>query len=80
METRKEMSSWAVNLWNQTIPPGTDVILTDDFGEEHKTKTRSPAHQLGCGTPVVQVEGRSGGYLLWRIRPVTSVAAKKDDQ
>jgi hypothetical protein len=66
----KEAGEHAVSVWNASYPPGTDVILTDDLQEEHKTKTRSPAWLLGHGDPVVSVEGRTGGYLLYRIRPV----------
>ncbi len=64
----KEAAAWAVAVWNSTVPVGTDVVLTDDFGEEEQTKTRSPAWLLGHGQPSVMVEGRSGGYLLYRIR------------
>ena len=56
--------------FNLLYDVGTEVILTDDFGKEHRTKTRSPAWDLGDGTPVVSVEGRTGGYALERIRPV----------
>jgi hypothetical protein len=64
-------STRSVEHWNQQNPPGTPVVLVDDFGERHETKTRSPAWVLGGHTPVVMVEGRSGGYLLDRITPVT---------
>jgi len=60
-----------VDAWNASNPSGTDVILTDDFGKEEKTKTRSEAWVLGGHTSVVMVNGRTGGYLLDRIRPVT---------
>lgn len=65
----KEAGTWAVDVWNANYPEGTDVILTDDLGEEHKTKTRSAAWTLGHGEAMVMVEGRTGGYLLYRIRP-----------
>lgn len=54
--------------WNERCPIGTEVLLTDDLGEEHRTRTRSAAW-AACGQPLVLVEGRTGGYLLDRIRP-----------
>jgi hypothetical protein len=57
-----------VERWNSHYPPGTEVLLTNDFGEVEKTKTRSEAWLLDSGHPVVKVEGRTGGYLLERIR------------
>jgi len=64
-----KLATLAVVLWNKSCPSGTEVILTDDFGKEHHTKTRSEAWLAG-EMPVVMVEGRTGGYLLTRIRPV----------
>ena len=60
-----------VNDFNEWYPVGTAVILTDDFGKEHHTSTRSIAWEL-CGTPVVSVLGRSGGYDLDRIKVLES--------
>ncbi len=59
-----------VERWNFYYISGTDVQLTNDDGQIEETKTRSRAWLLGSGTPVVKVEGRSGGYLLDRVRPV----------
>jgi hypothetical protein len=59
--------------WNERYPPGTAVDLTDDLGVVHRTRTRSEAWCLGHGEPVVAVEGRSGSYLLERIKPVEVV-------
>ena len=58
-----------VQEWNELYPPGTSVLLTNDDGHIEETKTRSIGWLLGSGTPVVSVEGRTGGYLLKRIRP-----------
>ncbi len=58
--------------FNNRIPSGSMVILTDDFGQEHVTKTRSEAWELGHGAAVVMVEGRSGGYDCNRIKKVYS--------
>lgn len=55
--------------WNEKYPAGTEVMLLDDAGLTHVTKTRSSAWDLGYGPPVVLVEGRSGGYDLSRIKP-----------
>lgn len=54
--------------FNELYPVGISVILTDDFGNEHETSTRSEAWELGHGDSVVSVVGRSGGYDLDRIR------------
>lgn len=58
-----------VKAWNDLYPVGTAVILVDDFGDLEHTVTRTPAGCLGCGEPMVGVEGRSGGYMLSRIIP-----------
>lgn len=58
-----------ISNWNNKYPPGTPVILTDDFGNTHETITRSIAWEI-CGHASVKVDGRAGGYLLDRIKPV----------
>ena len=60
----------AVQEWNELYPPGTKVHLTNDDGEVEETETRSIAWLLGSGHPVVSVNGRAGGYLLERIKPI----------
>lgn len=55
--------------WNEFYQPGQPVIYTDDFGEEHQTNTRSVAWEV-CGTAVVSLEGKSGGYDLDRVKPM----------
>jgi len=64
-----EYGKWAVRIWNQTMLVGAEVTLIDDFGNKHETKTRSEAWLALDGSPLVMVEGRTGGYLLWRIWP-----------
>ena len=59
-----------VETWNFFYPSGTAVELTNDDGKTERTFTRSEAWYLGSGTAVVKVNGRAGGYLLSRIRPV----------
>ena len=57
--------------WNAAHPPGTPVVLTDNLGREHATRTRSIAWVV-CDHVSVIVDGRTGGYLLDRIRPDTT--------
>ena len=54
--------------WNKKYPIGTEVILTDDLGQKHQTKTTSAADLLGGHTPVIWTEYRPC-YLLTRIQP-----------
>ena len=61
-----------VSEFNAAFTLGDDVIYTDDFGVEHKTKTRSQAWALGHGDAVVMIEGRSGGFDVERIKKVGS--------
>lgn len=56
------------DAWNKEYPPGTEVILTDDLGDEHLTRTRSVAQMLGGHTPVVWTELKPC-YLLSRLEP-----------
>lgn len=51
----------------QELAEGSEVLLLDDHGELHETRTRSRPWKLGDGTLVVLVEGRTGGYDLERI-------------
>lgn len=56
--------------WNAIHPVGTPVIwypYRDSFADARHTKTRSEAWELGGGTAVVLVEGRTGGKPLWSI-------------
>lgn len=61
-----------VAAWNHNVQPGSPVNLIDDMGDTCETKTRSEAWTLGDGTPVVSVDGRTGGFLLERIIPMRS--------
>lgn len=70
-ETRLKRSRVQVAKWNAAHPVGTEVILTDDFGKKHATKTRSEAWVLLSGDAIINVEDRSGGYLLERIKAKT---------
>lgn len=66
---RVDSGAWAVGVWNALVPPGSEVIVRRDDGEAEGGVTRSVAWQLGDGTPVVKIEGKPGGYLLWRVEP-----------
>lgn len=48
---------------------GTHVTLTLDDGSSIETRTRSAAWCLGDWTPVVLVEGKTGGWSLSRVAP-----------
>ena len=68
MKARRVAERRAFAAWKH--PSGTAVVLTHDDGSELRTRTRSEPWKLGDGTPVVLVEGKSGGYLLTRVRAV----------
>lgn len=65
--------------FNAQYKPGQVVIYTDDFGKEHRTKTRSEAWDL-CGTPVVKIEGKTGGYDISRMKVVIDVVFEEGDE
>lgn len=48
-------------------PSGTPVIYIDDFGVPCQTVTRSEVWELGDGSPVVLLRGRTGGFILERV-------------
>lgn len=64
------MQQAIVDDWNAAHEPGIGVIVTDDIGNESRTKTRSCAELLGGHTPVVWLAGRSGCYALDRVRAI----------
>ena len=53
--------------WRDT-PVSTRVGVTRDDGTEYETLTRSQVWELGDGTPVVLLEGRTGGIPVARLR------------
>lgn len=59
--------------WNQRFPVGTPVRYHPIIGDKKfiTSKTRSEAWELGDGTPVVKIEGRTGGVLLEAIDVIT---------
>ncbi len=54
--------------WNDSYPVGQSIELIEDDGSLTYTQTRSLAWELDSGITVVMVTGRSGGYLLDRIK------------
>lgn len=67
------MDAEIVEKWNEAHEPGIAVIVTDDFGKETATKTRSYAELLGGHTPVIWLEGITGCYDLTRVRVASEV-------
>jgi len=65
----KKQHKLKVKEWNEKHPRGTKVRFVDDLGNVFHTKTRSKAWCLFNGRPVVLIEGKPGGYSLWRIKP-----------
>ena len=63
-----------VTAAQKAIKVGDPVILTDDFGDEHRTTARCNAHQIQAGMSnagmwVVFVAGFAGYWDLDRVRP-----------
>lgn len=65
-ELRRDLAHQKAENW--THPPGTAVTVVLDNGEEWETHTRSSAWILPSGHAVILLEGKSGGYLLDRVR------------
>jgi len=59
-----------VEEWNKNYKIGIDVEVMKDDGSTIFTKTMSLAWVLGGHTPVILLEGISGGYALERVSPV----------
>lgn len=57
--------------FNKLNSIGDTVIYIEDNGfTRTRTKLRSKAWALGDGTPVVKIEGKTGGVSLTRIRNI----------
>lgn len=56
-----------VEDWQLALAPGDRVAVVMDQGEEREFTVRSEPWQLGHGTWVIGLEGRSGGYMLSRV-------------
>lgn len=57
--------------FNDDIPPGTEVDVTQDDGSIVRTKTRSVAWVIGGHSMIVKIDGRTGGYDCNRIKKAT---------
>lgn len=64
-DTQKKFKEWK-------HPVGIRVRVVKDDKSVVETTTRSDPWQLGDGTPVIMLEGISGGYLLSRVEPVSA--------
>lgn len=67
------MEKMTAEEFNEKYPVGTEVLYwpgarTDQAGIP--SVTRSPAWEVGDGTPVVSVAGKSGGIALSHIEPL----------
>lgn len=58
----------AVEAFNKLYPIGTELIVVDDFGVEHKRKLLSEAWIIGNHSALAKFEGLSGGYDITRVR------------
>ena len=58
----------AVEAFNKLYPIGTELIVVDDFGVEHKRKLLSEAWIIGNHSAIAKFEGLSGGYDITRVR------------
>lgn len=67
----------AVSKTLQSMLPGTDVVVRADDGSLWHTQTRSFPWQLGHGTWVVSLVGKTGGYELDRVNPVKEKKPKR---
>lgn len=80
MRVAKEAERLAWSQWEAfPVPVGTPVSVTKDDGSRVATKTRSNPWKLSSGTPVVMVEGISGGYLLTRVHVLPPSAPAAPD-
>ena len=59
--------------FNSKVSVGDEVIYIDDFDVEHKTRTRTLAWDIGSGSTLVSIEGKTGGYDVDRIMILHSV-------
>ena len=63
------------DAWNAAYPVGTPVYawpgaLTD---QPLRTRTRTPAWNLGSGHPVASVDGYAGGIALTHLQPLETI-------
>jgi hypothetical protein len=63
----------SADAWNANHPIGTPVQVCPIIGEppQYRSRTRSGAWLLGHGQPVVMFDGKSGGYALEAVLPMS---------
>lgn len=57
-----------IGVFNELYTVGTELIVIDDFGVEHKRKLESPAWAVGTNSAIARFEGLSGGYNIFRVK------------
>ena len=75
---KKRDMATLVQVWEK-VPVGTRVRYVQDDGSEVLTNTRSAPFLMGGHSAMIQLEGMSGSFALWRVREVlkaTSFAAE----
>lgn len=58
----------AVEAFNKLYKIGTELIVVDDFGKEHKRKLLSEACIIGNHSVIAKFSGISGGYDIFRVK------------
>jgi len=61
------MNKMTAQEWNDKFARDQPVELVEDDGSITYTQTRSKAWNVGSGSAIVKVVGKTGGYLLERI-------------
>lgn len=67
MQESMEVMQSKVEIFNQKHPVGSPVTVVKDLGERMVTKVKYQAVILGGHTPIVWLDGISGGYALSRV-------------
>ena len=64
---KKRDMATLVQVWEK-VPVGTRVRYVQDDGSEVVTNTRSAPFLMGGHSAMIQLEGMSGSFALWRVR------------
>ncbi|MFE7462318.1 hypothetical protein ACWFMI_24980 [Nocardiopsis terrae] len=64
------------DVWNAAYPPETPVYAWPGTlaTAPVRTRTRTPAWELGSGHPVASVDGHAGGIALTHLKPLETPA------
>lgn len=60
--------------YRKAVEAGRTVVSETDPCKRLETVTRTPAWTLGHGTPVVSVDGYSGGIALTHVDPIEATS------